>query len=410
MKSRTALLIGLALLLAHPFVLQAQIPRTLSYQGIVTDAAGNVKPDATYRFQFEIYNAETGGNLLWGPQTEDLETMNGLFYTQLGPFPASLTFNNPYWLGIIVGGEILSRVPLTSVGYSFSALRADTAAYALSAPAVGGGDITAVIAGSGLTGGGTSGDITLSLASSLYVTEISATSKITAINTGSDNAGYFKINNASNGAEALYVSTNGSGYTLHAYNSGSGSAGSFRISNPSNASDVIFARTDGSGDVIYAKTTGTGMAGYFKIDNASSSEDALYVSNTGTGYAGKFSGTVWATEFIEGSDIRWKRNITSIECALSKVMDLRGVQFEWNREEYPDNGFREGKQIGLIAQEVEKVLPEIVRTDKDGYKAVEYQKITAVLVEAIKEQQQEIDELRAAVAVLQGKSNVALQE
>ena len=91
-------------------------------------------------------------------------------------------------------------------------------------------------------------------------------------------------------------------------------------------------------------------------------------------------------------------------------MSLRGVQFEWNLEEYPDNGFREGKQIGLIAQEVEEVLPELVRTDNDGYKSLEYEKITAVLVEAIKEQQKQIEALKAAVAALQAQSDVALQE
>ncbi len=89
---------------------------------------------------------------------------------------------------------------------------------------------------------------------------------------------------------------------------------------------------------------------------------------------------------------------------------LHGVQFEWNREEYPDNGFRGGKQIGLIAQEVEDVLQELVRTDKDGYKSLEYGKMIAVLIEAIKEQQKEIEALKAAVAALQGQSDVALQE
>ncbi len=136
----------------------------------------------------------------------------------------------------------------------------------------------------------------------------------------------------------------------------------------------------------------------------------MEVNQNGTGYAGYFAGNVYTTGTYQGSDVRWKRNIVPLEGALDKVLSLKGVAFEWKLEEYPDNGFREGKQIGLIAQEVEKVLPELVRTDRDGYKAVEYQKITAVLVEAIKEQQKQIEALKAAVAVFQAQSDVALQE
>ncbi len=137
----------------------------------------------------------------------------------------------------------------------------------------------------------------------------------------------------------------------------------------------------------------------------------LYVLTDGTGYTGYFVGSVYTTgSYDQASDIRWKQNIAPLEGALGQVLDMRGVQFEWNREEYPDNGFREGKQIGFIAQEVEEVLPELVRTDHDGYKAVDYPKVTAVLVEAIKEQQKEIEALKAAVATLQGQSDVALQE
>ncbi len=62
----------------------------------------------------------------------------------------------------------------------------------------------------------------------------------------------------------------------------------------------------------------------------------------------------------------------------------------------------EGRAIGLIAQEVEKVLPELVSEDKDGFKGIEYSKLTAVLVEAIKEQQRQIEALSIRVAELGG--------
>lgn len=120
MKARTAILIGLALLLIPLFHLEAQIPRTLSYQGIVTDAAGEIKPDDSYSFTFSIYDAVTGGTALW-TETKDLDVDQGLFYTHLGDktgFPASLHFDQPYWLGIKVGEEpeLTPRIPLTSVG------------------------------------------------------------------------------------------------------------------------------------------------------------------------------------------------------------------------------------------------------------------------------------------------------
>ena len=67
--------------------------------------------------------------------------------------------------------------------------------------------------------------------------------------------------------------------------------------------------------------------------------------------------------------------------------DFKGVSYQWRTEDYPGHGFREGTQLGLIAQEVEKVLPEVVVHGPDGYKAVDYQKLVPVLIEAVKEQQ-----------------------
>ena len=89
------------------------------------------------------------------------------------------------------------------------------------------------------------------------------------------------------------------------------------------------------------------------------------------------------------SDERLKDNISNIPNALEKVESLRGVEFDWNdnQEVY------EGHDIGVIAQDVEKVLPEIVENRDNGYKAVKYEKLTAVLIEAVKELSARVKEL-----------------
>ena len=89
------------------------------------------------------------------------------------------------------------------------------------------------------------------------------------------------------------------------------------------------------------------------------------------------------------SDERLKDNVSNIPNALNKVESLRGVEFDWNdkQEVY------EGHDIGVIAQDVEKVLPEIVEDRDNGYKAVKYEKLTAVLIEAVKELSARVKEL-----------------
>ncbi|MDM8562495.1 tail fiber domain-containing protein [Candidatus Marithioploca araucensis] len=98
---------------------------------------------------------------------------------------------------------------------------------------------------------------------------------------------------------------------------------------------------------------------------------------------------------VSPSDQRLKQNIQPLENALAKVDQLRGVSFEWK-----DAKQGTGTQIGVIAQEVETVLPELVSTDNDGYKSVAYGKLTAVLVEAVKELKAENAELKAQTMAL----------
>jgi len=97
------------------------------------------------------------------------------------------------------------------------------------------------------------------------------------------------------------------------------------------------------------------------------------------------------------SDKRWKENIQPIENALDKVSQISGVEFDWKKltkEEKKIQHGNEGHDIGVIAQEIEKVLPEIVTTRENGYKGVRYEKIVPLLIESIKELKVEIEELK----------------
>jgi predicted ribosomally synthesized peptide with nif11-like leader len=94
------------------------------------------------------------------------------------------------------------------------------------------------------------------------------------------------------------------------------------------------------------------------------------------------------------SDLRLKKDIKPLKSALSTLGKLQGKSYRWKDNNEPD--------IGLIAQELEKVIPELVKTDNQGYKSIVYQKLTAVLIEAVKEQQQEINNLSNRIAMLEG--------
>ena len=99
------------------------------------------------------------------------------------------------------------------------------------------------------------------------------------------------------------------------------------------------------------------------------------------------------------SDIRYKKNVAKIDGALQKVSKLSGVSYNWKREDFAQMNFMEGKDFGLIAQEVEVVFPELVLTDERGFKSVRYTQLIPFLLEAIKEQQKQIEHLSNEVQV-----------
>lgn len=169
-----------------------------------------------------------------------------------------------------------------------------------------------------------------------------------------------------------------------------------------------------AGNMVFVPGATGGSNRNFHIETQSDSQN--FFCNGGNGFIGigtnaptqklHVVGNVLCTGFYLTSDARLKTNIEEIDGAVGTLQSIRGVRFDWAQ---PDQaGFSDAHQIGLLAQEVEAVLPELVTTGGDGMKAVDYAKLVPVLVEAIKEQQQTIDstgrelsELRAAIARLE---------
>jgi hypothetical protein len=95
---------------------------------------------------------------------------------------------------------------------------------------------------------------------------------------------------------------------------------------------------------------------------------------------------------FSSSDIRFKQNVQPIQNALNKIETIGGYEFDWNEELKSEHGYH-GHDIGVIAQEIENIAPELVTTRENGYKAVKYEKIVPILIEAIKELSAKINRL-----------------
>ncbi|GAB1545338.1 hypothetical protein NUACC21_80140 [Scytonema sp. NUACC21] len=113
------------------------------------------------------------------------------------------------------------------------------------------------------------------------------------------------------------------------------------------------------------------------------------------------NGNIKATNITAPSDLRYKEDISLISDALEKVLAMRGVRYQWKQKEFSEKEFGDRPQIGFIGQEIETVCPELVFTDSLGYKALDYSRLTPILVEAIKQQQELINQQKLALEAVQ---------
>ena len=142
--------------------------------------------------------------------------------------------------------------------------------------------------------------------------------------------------------------------------------------------------------------TGQGVTEIYLQNQNLRTADSVQFNGLGVGTAPSgVAGAILATNDVvafASSDERLKENLEPIGSAIKKVGQLTGYTFDW----IPMEGIHvhSGHDVGIIAQEVEKVLPEVVETRENGYKAVKYEKLTALLIQALNEQQKEIDDLK----------------
>jgi hypothetical protein len=133
---------------------------------------------------------------------------------------------------------------------------------------------------------------------------------------------------------------------------------------------------------VYARNI-VANGGYGVYATANGNGHAIHGVNTSSsGYAGYFDGKVFATTY-QGSDARLKKNIKTASYGLTQLLELRPVTFEWKA----DNG-QPGIQLGLIAQEVQKIVPEVVTRDgQNGMLAVNYTALLPIVIKGVQEQQ-----------------------
>jgi hypothetical protein len=148
------------------------------------------------------------------------------------------------------------------------------------------------------------------------------------------------------------------------------------------STNEVLNLSGGTNGIISGSSTSTGSFGHLVIaKDAHIGEDVLA------------DGDVVA---YNSSDVRLKDNLQVIKGSLDKIGKINGYEFDWN-DKSPGWAKERGHDVGVIAQEVQKVLPEVVVERKSGYLGVDYKRLIPLLVESIKELKQEVENLKKKV-------------
>lgn len=419
-----------------------EAPHKINFQGKL-----NNPTSGTVNLTFSIYKtpAVGTGTALWSETQNNVAVLNGIFNVILGdakPTPTlipNIVFKNggDLFLEIKVGSNTLpKRVQIASVAYAVKATHADTARVAMKL--AGDSGVTGVF----VDNNGNVGIGTTSPSHKLHVFDGTGVGNGVLIQAGfpfgagtypsiltlkdkdnvyelfkfkSDGSFYFNrgpdtvLTGSSKGNVRIGRSTDTTAYKTS----------TFKLQVVSDDALVGLFESKINGGILRLQTS-EGHDNRVEMINRSGGllalvageRDRLVITRTGNvGIGGSpdnyapaklvvYGQIASMSPFIEISDFRYKKNLTLIPNALDKITRLRGVSFDWRREEFPELNFNKGRNLGFIAQEIKEVLPEVVSQDSKGYYSVAYSNIVPVLVEAIKEQQSTIAQLQAQVTEL----------
>ena len=161
--------------------------------------------------------------------------------------------------------------------------------------------------------------------------------------------------------------------------------------------------------VTLSNNSGEGATPSIAIGQAVETSSNVRFASIGVGMAASgTSGRIDAANDVVAfstSDIRLKENIKPIENALDKISKISGNTYDWKSELKDVHGY-DGSDVGVIAQEIEAVLPQLVQDRDNGYKAVKYDKLVALLIEGIKEQQTQIHNLTLEIENLKKNNSL----
>lgn len=457
----------IASLLGTSLIVNAAAPLNTSftYQGRLQLTGQPV--DGPVNATFTLYDDPSAGASIGTQIVNGLSVTNGLFSVtlndaaQFGPNPFT---GNALWLQITINGQPLApRQPLTIAPYAGFALQASQAS------AVPWSGLTGVPAGFAdgvdeagpwtLSGQNVFLDKNVGIGTStpesrLHIASVGSAESRLRMDSGGLNRWSFLVDPGSASTFALRVRDDYLNFERFVIDD-KGEVG-IGISSPQTrlhvaTTDAEIARFEGSSTIgtwfnlrnttagnrywrMIATGTGNGEgAGKLMISTGQepvlSTPTMVFDPNgnvgIGTSTPGQrltVVGNICATGSIGScSDERFKKNVKPLERALDVVEKLRPVAFDWRRDEFPQQKFSSDRQVGLIAQEVQKVAPELVQKGSDGYLSVDYARLTPVLIEAVKEQQEEItrkdrqiseirtelDELKAMVKKLAAANDLA---
>ncbi|MEW6732265.1 MAG: tail fiber domain-containing protein [Acidobacteriota bacterium] len=315
---------------------------------------------------------DTGNNGQFWERTEDSQNTLRYLYGPLSGSPAKVDINNP----------LFQRLRITGRGSLISVGRNDLGADVALPTGAGGRMMWSIVKRAFRVGEVTDGqwnDVNVGQTSIALgfntmasgVASIALGNEATAAANNSAAVGNFV------GALASNSFTIGSGAGLQSLNN-----------NISNSLMVGF--NSNIPTLFVGPSTGAGTTGNVGIGTTDPQNNKLYVNGDTL-----INGTIKAFVYARPSDIRLKTNIRNINNALEKVLSLKGIEYNWKTTTASTMAFPTGTQLGFAAQDVEKILPNIVSTDANGYKAVSYEELIAVLVEGMKEQQKMIEQQKA---------------